>query len=101
MLRDSDARIRNEATNALFELYCIQFIDKNCKNHSISEFAAEILSNEVPFSLNSPTVPLNGFHLELNATKTNYQHIKRVLGKYLFDLANMMFALKSGEQLVS
>lgn len=101
MLRDSDARIRNEAASALFELYCSQFIDESCKNSSISEFVAEILSNEVPFSLNSPMEPLNGFHLGINSTKCDYQQIKRVLGKYLFDLANMLFALKSSEQLVS
>lgn len=96
MLRDSDARIRNEAANALFNLYCSQFIDDSCKNSSITQFSAEILSNEIPFSLNSSMDPLNGFHLDVNCTK----QIKRVLGKYLFDLANMLFALKSSEQLV-
>lgn len=97
MLSDSDARVRNEAANALFELYCSPFIDKNHKNNSILEFVAEILSNEVPFSLNNPMEPLNGFHLGVN---NNKQQIKRVLGKYLFDLVNMLFALKSSEQMV-
>lgn len=101
MLRDSDARIRNEAANALFDHYCTQFIDASCKKSSISEFAAEILSNEVPFSLNSPMEPLSGFHLGINSPTYDSQQIKRVLGKYLFDLANMLFALKSSEQLVS
>lgn len=96
MLRDSDARIRNEAANALYELYCSQFVNERCKDSSITEFAVEILSNEVPFSLNSSMEPLSGFHLGMNCTK----QIKRVLGKYLFDLANMLFALKSSEQLV-
>lgn len=101
MLRDSDARIRNEAANALFELNCSQFIDESYKNSSIAEFAVEILSNEVPFSLNSSIEPkLDEFHLGINSTNYNYQQIKRVLGKYLFDLANMLFALKSSEQLV-
>lgn len=99
MLRDSDARIRNEAANALFELHCLPFIDESCKNSSIAEFAAEILSNEVPFSLNSFIDPLSGFHLGMDGAK--HQQVKRVLGKYLFDLANMLFALKSSEQLVS
>lgn len=98
MLRDSDARIRNEAANALFELNCSPFIDESSKNSSIAEFAAEMLSNEVPFSLNSSMDPLSGFHLGMDCTK--HQQVKRVLGKYLFDLANMLFALKSSEQLV-
>lgn len=98
MLSDSDARIRNEAANALFELHCSQFIDENCKNSSIAEFAAEILSNEVPFALNGSVEPLNGFHLGM--TSAEHQQVKRILGKYLFDLANMLFALKSSEQLV-
>lgn len=101
MLGDSDARIRNEAANALFELYCVPLIDKNCKNSSISEFAAEILANEVPFALDSASGPLNGFHLALHSTQNHHQQAQRVLGQYLFDLANMIFALKSSEQLVS
>lgn len=100
MLSDSDARVRNEAANALFELYCLPFMGEHCKNHCIFEFAAEILSNEVPFYLNSPMEPLNGFHLDLNRTTYSGQQIKRVLGKFLFDIANMLFSLKSSEQLV-
>lgn len=101
MLKDGDARIRNEAANALFELFCSASVGERGETHSITEFAAEILSNEVPFHLDDPMEPLRGFHFQLNRDESNYQQIQRVLGKYLFDLANMLFSLKSSEQLVS
>lgn len=99
MLKDSDARIRNEAANALLILNCCQLKHPNKGINLMAEFTAEILANEVPFSLNNPVEPLHGFHF---ASDSNDQRkVKRVLGKYLFDLSNMLFDLKSTEQLVN
>lgn len=101
MLRDSDARIRNEAASAMLEFNISQLKRTNNGLKLIAEFTAEILSNEVPFSLESPLDPLHGCQSMLNATQNDGRPINRVLGKYLFDLTNMMFDLKSSEQLVS
>lgn len=101
MLRDGDARIRNEAASAMLEFNISQLKRTNNGLNLIAEFTAEILSNEVPFSLECPLDPLHGCQSMVNATQNDGRPIKRVLGKYLFDLTNMMFDLKSSEQLVS
>lgn len=106
MLSDSDGRIRNEAASALLEFNIAQItringgIRKCPKNHLMSEFIAEILSTEIPFSLDNPSEPLTGFQLELYDIEENNRQIKLVLGIYLFDLTNMLFDLKSSEHLV-
>lgn len=106
MLSDSDARIRNEAASALLEFNISQLMRINggiriCpKIHLMSEFIAEILSNEIPFSMDNPSEPLAGFQLDLYGIKENNRQIKQVLGIYLFDLTNMLFDLKSSENLV-
>lgn len=100
MLKDSDARIRNEAANAILEFNRLQLVGISNEIDSITVFAAEILSNEVPFSLNHPLEPLHGCQFGFNCTETDGQLIKRVLGTHLFDVTNMLFDLKSNEQLV-
>lgn len=101
MLRDGDARIRNEAATAMLEFNSSQLKHTNHGINLMAEFTAEILSNEIPFSLDSPLELLHGCHqLMLNSTQNDERPIKRMLGKYLFELTNMMFDLKSTEQLV-
>lgn len=99
MLKDGDARVRTEAANALLEFNLAQLKNTNNEINLIIEFTAEILSNEVPYALNHPFDVLHGFQ---NISNGHYQtKVKRVLGKHLFDLTNMLFELKSNEKLVN
>lgn len=106
MLRDSDARIRNEAAAAIIEFNTLQSTKKSnlthkySGNHLIVEFVADTLSNEIPFSLDNPSGILNGYQPGLCDEENANRHMKRVLGKHLFDVTNMLFDLKSSEQLV-
>lgn len=98
MLKDGDARIRNEAANALLIFNLSQLKHPNKGINFMAEFTAEILLNEVPFSIENSCEPLHGFQFAPNSY--DRRKVKRVLGKYLFDLSNMLFNLKSTEQLV-
>lgn len=100
MLKDSDARIRNEAANAMLEFNISQLKRTNERVRPISEFTAEILSDEIPFSLDNSMETFIGSKIQCNSTQDSNRPIRRVLGKYLFDLTNMIFDLKSSEQLV-
>lgn len=106
MLKDSDARIRNEAAAAIIEFNTLQSNQKSnlthkySGNHLIVEFVADTLSNEIPFSLDNPSGILNGYQPGLCDEENANRHMKRVLGKHLFDVTNMLFDLKSSEQLV-
>lgn len=100
MLKDSDARVRNEAANAMLEFAISQLKHTNDRMNLIAEFTAEILSNEIPFSLDIPINSLHGSKFSLNSTQNVGRPIQKVLGKCLFDLTNMIFELKSSEQLV-
>lgn len=107
MLGDSDARIRNEAASAIFEFDTSQCMRKSNVTHKYFgnyltiEFMADTLSNEVPFALDNPCGILTGFQLGLCGEKTNNRQVKRLMGKHLFDLTNILFDLKSNEQLVN
>lgn len=107
MLKDSDARVRNEAANSILEFNMLQAFHPNhrielySKSYMVTEFVAETLSNEVPFSMDNPSGCLNGFQpgFGFDDNQDNAQ-MKRVLGRHLFDITNMLFDLKSNEQLV-
>lgn len=105
MLKDSDARVRNEAANAINEFNVLQGTHKNkrpklfSKNNLVTEFVAETLSNDVPFSIDN--LSGHGFQPTIHLNSCNELEMKKVLGKHLFDITNMLFDLKSSEQLVS
>lgn len=107
MLGDGDARIRNEAAAALFEFHTFQVARYNKATNKYSgahlkvEFMAETLSNEIPFSLDCPLGTLTGFHPALGSGGADNRQLKKMLGKHLFDVTNMLFGLKSSEQLVT
>lgn len=103
MLSDSDARIRNEAATAILQFNTFQITQgskhKYSDNHLQAEFVAETLSTEVPFLPDSSYGSSTGFQLSA-FEGCDIPRMKRVLGKHLFDLTNMLFDLKSNEQLV-
>lgn len=106
MLCDSDARIRNEAAAAILEFNKFQVIHsskathKYSGNHLTIEFMAETLSTEVPFLSDNYYGTLTGYHPSTYNEEIDSREMKRMLGKHLFDLTNMLFDLKSNEQLV-
>lgn len=106
MLGDSDARIRNEAAIAILEFNTLQSLQrsnvrhKNSKNYLTIEFIADTLSDEVPISLDNQHGILAGFQDMMCDEHTDNRRMKKVLGKHLFDLTNMLFDFKSTEQLV-
>lgn len=107
MLSDGDARIRNEAANAIFEFNKFQ-ITRHCNAtnkyagvHLKVEFVNETLSNEIPYSLDCEFGTLTGVHPALCNDGDDGRHLKRLMGKHLFDIANMLFDLKSSEKLVT
>lgn len=106
MLADSDARIRNEAAAAILEFNTLQSVQRSnvihqhSRNYLTIEFVADTLSNEIPISLDNQCGILAGFQAALCDERADSRRVKRVLGKHLFDLTNMLFDLKSTEQLV-
>ncbi|XP_031632927.1 huntingtin [Contarinia nasturtii] len=104
MLKDTDARIRNEAATAIFEFNLSQAMRKTNVAHKHAsdtltiEFVTETLSNEVPFSMVNSTGTLTGYQSGLG--DVGHRQLKRVLGKHLHDLTNKLFDLKSTEQLL-
>lgn len=106
MLKDSDARIRNEAAAAINQFNRSQSMRKSNISHKYSgnyltlEFVADTLSNEVPLLFENPPGILNGFQPGLCDEEIHYRQVKKVLAKHLFDLTNILFDLKSNEQLV-
>lgn len=106
MLKDSDGRIRNEAAIAIFELNTLQLtrkynaMNKYSGNHLAVEFLNETLSIEIPFSLENSAGALTGFQPALCRKDIDRRQLRRMMGKHLFDLTNMLFDLKTTEQLV-
>lgn len=106
MLGDSDARIRNEAAAAILDFNTLESLQKSyvmhqhSRNYLTIEFVVDTLSDEIPISLDNQCNILAGFQAGLCDGHTDSRRVKRVLGKHLFDLTNMLFDLKSTERLV-
>lgn len=106
MLKDFDPRVRNEAANAILEFNLLQTASSNnkstlcTKSTIVTEFVAGILSNEVPFAIGNPVGCLAGFQPSFYLDNNCNRQTMRILGKHLFDITNMLFDLKSNEQLV-
>lgn len=106
MLKDFDPRVRNEAANAILEFNLLQTACSNnksklcSKSTMVTELVAETLSNEVPFAIDSPAGCLVGFQPSFYLDNDCNRQTMRILGKHLFDITNMLFDLKSNEQLV-
>lgn len=107
MLKDSDVRIRSEAANAILDFNTLQAQRLNkqtnmCVKSStiLAELVAETLLNEVPFSIDSSAGCSDGFHRAFDLSNSDSQQMGTILGKHLFDITNILFDLKSNEQLV-
>lgn len=106
MLKDTDARVRNEAASAIARLYLLQIERVACvKNHNtehllIAELVAELLTTEVSLALDKSAGSLIEFYPGFSHQNVSERHVKTVLGKLLFDITNKLFETKSTEHSV-
>lgn len=102
MLGNADQRIRNEAINALCD-FCelqVQRVEYNAglnaNQQLITEFISEFLSQELPYPLynlvNDPKVPVGD---------SNFVKVKRNIGKFFFNITNILMDLESNDRQVN